>query len=177
MKIASDTPKSGTTASTAIAAFESYMRRRGKAEATLKTYRVVLAQFAAWAGETPLAAIDASAIEFGFLSEYEERFLAERGQRPSPKTIRNYIVALGSLYAFLERFDLITSNPMRKIDPPTVDAKANDWLREDQDRLLLDNLHAMDEQIVIGFLRHTGLRVSEFLSLADADVDTARNEV
>jgi integrase len=63
-------------------------------------------------------------------------------------------------------------NPMLAIDAPRVSPKADlDWLTPEQDELLLEIEMSAGEAILIWFLRFTGLRLAEALSLRICDVD------
>jgi integrase len=56
--------------------------------------------------------------------------------------------------------------------PPTPQQKVNDWLRKSEDEALLSaHFKTEDERIIVWFLRWTGLRLGEALSLHIADID------
>ena len=70
--------------------------------------------------------------------------------------------------AWLERFDLLRGddgallpNPMRAVEAPRVEQRANDWLRPAEDQALLGVDCNAQERIIIWLLRWTGLRVGE----------------
>jgi integrase len=88
------------------------------------------------------------------------------------------IVALRSLYRYLNDYGLLldegrsVKNPMLPIQPPTPDPKVNDWLRRSEDDALLSAFFKTDdERILVWFLRWTGLRLGEALSLRISDLD------
>ena len=60
---------------------------------------------------------------------------------------------------------------MRRIDPPPVFRKTNDWLRPDEDAKLLDSCKTKDEYLAVYLLRFTGLRASEAIALCWSDVE------
>jgi integrase len=56
--------------------------------------------------------------------------------------------------------------------PPTPDPKVHDWLRRSEDEALLSAFFKTeDERIIVWFLRWTGLRLGEALSLLISDLD------
>ena len=65
-------------------------------------------------------------------------------------------------------------NPMRRIDAPRVEQRANDWLRPFEDRALQSAPIPQHERFLVLLLRWTGLRVGEAVSLAVSDVDLTR---
>jgi integrase/recombinase XerD len=102
----------------------------------------------------------------------------ERNKRePSDHTIKSVIVAIRSLYKYLNDYGLLVEegravrNPMLPIRPPTPEAKVNDWLRKSDEALLSAFFKTEDERILVWFLRWTGLRLGEALSLRISDVD------
>jgi integrase/recombinase XerC len=61
---------------------------------------------------------------------------------------------------------------MLPIQPPTPQPKVNDWLRSSEDEALLSAFfQTEDERIIVWFLRWTGLRLGEALSLRISDLD------
>jgi integrase/recombinase XerD len=171
-------PLRPTTVQEAVEAFFGHLRYRRKTQGTIKQWRPPLRDFVVWAGERSPAALTTHEIE-GFLSHWMASF-EERNQRePSGHTIKNVIVALRSLYRYLNDYSLLLDsegrpvrNPMLPIQPPKPDAKVNDWLRRSEDEALLSAFFKTDdERIIIWFLRWTGLRLGEALALRISDLD------
>jgi len=113
-----------------------------------------------------------------YLATWRMTFIRRYGNEPTAATYRNRVNALRAFYAWLERFDLIRSadgtrltNPMRWVDAPRVEQKANDWLRPAEDRALLSASMPAHEGLIILLLRWSGLRVGEAVSLAVSDID------
>jgi integrase/recombinase XerD len=166
-----------TTVQDAVDAFFGHLRYRKKAQGTLKQWRPPLRDFTKWAGSRSPASIATHEIE-GFLSDWMESFQERNRREPSDHTIKNVIVAIRSLYKYLNDYGLLVEegrpvrNPMLPIRPPTPDAKVNDWLRKSEDEALLSAFFKTDdERILVWFLRWTGLRLGEALSLRISDVD------
>jgi integrase len=166
-----------TTVEETVQAFFGHLRYRKKTQGTIKQWRPPLRDFTLWAGERSPASLTTHEIE-SFLSDWIASF-EERNQRePSTHTIKNVIVALRALYKYLNDYGLLLNegrpvrNPMLPIQPPAPDAKVNDWLRRSEDEALLSAFFKTeDERIIIWFLRWTGLRLGEALSLRISDLD------
>jgi site-specific recombinase XerD len=159
----------------ARAAFLGYLRRRGHPVATQRQYGRYLRLFAQWAGERELEAITARDIELGYLGQWHDEWERKNGRPPSDNTTRNHIQALRALYKFLERFDFLKApNPMTRIEAPKIKRRGvKPWLRADEEDALLAAHRNVREQIVIWFLRFTGVRWGEAMALRQKDVDLA----
>jgi integrase/recombinase XerD len=158
-------------ASSTVASFLAYLTRRGRAENTRVKYGRYLRDFAQWAGERDPGEIPAHQIELEYLGRWHARFEERRGHPPAPHTLRLHIGALRSYYAFLERFDLISRNPMRQIDSPKPPQRANDWLSPAEDEALLQACETPHERVVLWLLRFSGLRIGEARGLRNRDID------
>ena len=168
-----------------VEAFFANLRRRNKAAKTLKRWRPELERFAAWVGERPLHEIGGAQIDGEFLLVWEADFRARNGRDPSPNSLRAAIQAVTSFYGFLERFDYLVDgegkpfrNPALVLEAPVIRPAAElDWLRDDEDGALLACTMNEREAILVFFLRMTGLRLNEALTLTNRDVDLASNQV
>jgi site-specific recombinase XerD len=163
----------------AVSAFLGYLRRRGHPIGTQRQYGRYLKLFAQWAGDQELDAITARDIELGYLGQWHDEWERTQGRAPSENTKRNHIQALRALYKFLERFDFLNApNPMTKIEAPKVKRRGvKPWLRPDEDDALLAAHTNVREQIVIWFLRFTGVRWGEAMALRQKDVDLAAGSI
>lgn len=166
-----------TTVEDAIQAFFCHLRYRRKAEGTIDQWRPPLRDFAGWAGDRAPASLATHEIE-SFLSDWIASFEERNRRDPSDHSIKNVIVALRSLYKYLNDYGLLLEegrpvrNPMLPIQPPTPAPKVNDWLRRSEDEALLSAFFKTeDEGIIVWFLRWTGLRLGEALSLVISDLD------
>jgi site-specific recombinase XerD len=168
-----------------VNAFFGYLQRRRKAPATVLRWRPELRRFVEWAGERSLAEITAKDLEFGFLAAWEDDFRQRNKREPSPNSMRATIQAISSFYNFLERFDFLVDaeggrlrNPARVLEAPQVRPAAElDWLRQEEDEALLGVQMNERERIAVFFLRMTGLRLAEALSLLQRDVDLDANTI
>jgi site-specific recombinase XerD len=157
----------------AASAFLGYLRRRGHPIGTQRQYGRYLKLFAQWAGDRELGAITAHEIELGYLGQWHDEWERKNGRPPSDNTKRNHIQALRALYKFLERFDLLGApNPMTRIEAPKIKRRGvKPWLRRDEEDALLAAHSNAREQVVIWFLRFTGVRWGEAMALRQKDVD------
>src|SRR5690242_4922992 len=168
-----------------VEAFFTYLQRRRKAPKTIERWRPELRRFLAWAGERNLAEIGSRELEFGFLSEWEHDFRKRNRRDPAPNSVRAVMQALMSFYAFLERFDYLQDdqgrrlrNPALVLEAPTIRPAAElDWLKADEDDLLLATQMSLRERVIVSLLRMTGLRLAEALSLLNRDIDLAENTI
>lgn len=165
-----------------VEAFFAYMARRRKSAKTIERWRPELRRFVEWVGDRPLSAITGRELEFGFLTAWEAAFRDRNGRDPSPNSLRAVVQALTSFYAFLDRFELLVDaegkplrNPTVVLDAPSIKPAAElDWLHAEDDEAFLAAEMNQREEIIVYFLRLTGLRVSEALGLLNRDVDLTR---
>jgi site-specific recombinase XerD len=166
-----------TSVPDAVQAFEAHLRFKRKAGRTIIQYRPVLRAFSAWAGDRSPGSISTFEIQ-GFLEHWLTEFLKRNGREPSASAMKGVIVALRSLYAYLYAYGLLLNdgrhvpNPTLAIEVPVIEQKQNDWLRQAEDEALLAaSMSTEDERIIVWFLRWSGLRIGEALSLSITDVD------
>jgi integrase/recombinase XerD len=176
-------PLRPTTVEEAVEAFFCHLRYRKKTEGTRKQWRPPLRDFTKWAGNRTTASLTTHEIE-GFLSDWIAAFERRNKREPSDHTIKNVIVALRSMYKYLNDYGLLLDeglpvrNPMLPIEPPTPEPKVNDWLRRSEDEALLSAFFKTeDERVLVWFLRWTGLRLGEALSLRVSDLDLSEGTV
>ena len=78
-----------------------------------------------------------------FLAYLSRDYRTKQGKPLAPKTIRHYFNALGMIFAYAEKQNMIAANPMQKVDAPKKDKKPVDALTPEQARqffsLLLDS--------------------------------------
>jgi integrase/recombinase XerD len=168
-----------------VEAFFSNLRRRNKAAQTLVRWRPELRRFVVWVGERPLWEITAAELDAGFLVAWEAEFRLRNGREAKPNSLRAVIQALKSFYGYLERFDRLLDgegkpfrNPALALEAPVVRPAAElDWLRAEEDEALLALPMSEREAILVFFLRLTGLRLNEALTLTNRDVDLPGNEI
>jgi integrase len=168
-----------TQVAEAVQAFEAHLRFKRRAHRTIIQYRPVLREFTRWAGNREPGSIRPADIQ-RFLSHWVAEFVRRNDREPSDSALKNVQVALRSLYGYLHAYGLLVHdghyvpNPMLAIELPSIEQKQNDWLRQAEDEALLGvYMHTDDERIIVWFLRWSGLRIGEALSLLVTDVDLA----
>ena len=162
-----------------IDGFSSYLERVGRAPGTREIYSRTAKELLEETGKS-LVAVTPSDVDT-HLAQWRNNFFRARGRFPAQATYRNRVNAFRALYRWMERFDLLCDangvlvpNPMRRIDAPRVEQRANDWLRPFEDRALQTAPIPQHERFLVLLLRWTGLRVGEAVSLAVSDVDLTR---
>src|SRR6185312_16629299 len=168
---------SPTTLRGLVASYESYCVRRGRAAGTLRQYRPVLDSLVVWAGGRDPRSLTAADIEMEWLRFWCEQFQSRRGRPPAPKTLRNTLTAVKSLFSFCERYGFITPNPAAGIEMPRVEPRFNDWLAPDEDAAIIAVCRSPQERIVVPMLRFAGLRAGELILLLKGDVDLTKGAI
>jgi integrase/recombinase XerC len=167
-----------------VAAFEGHLVFRKKSPLTIRQYKPVLRDFAVWAGSRGPAEISSFEIESGFVAGWVERFVARNARQPSASAMKNVVVALRSFYKYLNNFGLLVDssghpvlNPMLAIEVPDLPQKQNDWLRQEEDELLLRTPMSAEEKALVWTLRWTGVRNAELRSIRMGDVDFTEGSI
>jgi integrase/recombinase XerD len=162
-----------------IAGFSSYLERVGRAPGTREIYLRTARELLEETGKSFVAVTPGDVDTH--LAQWRDTFFRAHGRFPAQATYRNRVNALRAFYRWMERWDLMCDpdgvlipNPMRRVDVPRVEQRANDWLRPFEDRALLSAPIPQHERFIVVLLRWTGLRVGEAVSLAISDVDLTR---
>jgi len=152
------------------------MKRQGRAAGTILKYRPHLDAFAEWAGERELDALGYRDLE-EYLDHWHGAYETRRGKIPASDTMRGAITALRAFYAWAERMEYVLRNPARALEAPKGKRKPIDWLREEDDRAVMGLEMILSQRTLIFFLRLTGVRIGEALSLTNRNIDTGSNTV
>jgi integrase/recombinase XerD len=157
-------------------AFASRLSRT-KTPGTRTKYVAHVRHFLTWLGER-----DPLSVRSPDLNDYLDTWCA--ADNPAASTQRVRLGALKSFYEYLRSRDLLIgpdgherANPVDRIEKPKLRRRPNDWLRDEEDRALLNAPLTEQEQIVIWLLRWTGLRIGEASALKIEDVDLEREEI
>lgn len=162
-----------TSPAEAVDAFLSNLVRVRKPRNTIRRYEPDLRKFSDWAGEHTLEEIGHRQIRDGFMVDWQNDFIERHNRQPSDATLRALHVSLSSFYRYLVKERIVQWNPMDSIEAQKLSKRTIDWLKPTQDNALLDLAMAPHEEILIWFLRWTGLRLSEALALKIQDIDLA----
>lgn len=103
------------------------------------------------------------------MREYKNKY----GKGLSPKSLRHQYVALCQIFSYAERQELISKNPMEKVDPPKKDKKPVDALTQEEAKRFFQLLSKcpLDFRCVLHLLITTGIRRGECMGLRWSDVD------
>jgi integrase len=160
-------------------AFDSYIRRRGCKDSTLRTYGYYLDAFGAWLGSrSPVEVTTLVDIERWF-DAWEAQFRGKWGRAPSQNTVRNHQIALAAFYDFLFKRDYVLANPLAKLDrTPAGSPKRGDWLSVDELNRLLDAPMTPQERIIITAYVWTAARSADIATgVSQGDVDLRPSDV
>lgn len=98
------------------------------------------------------------------------KYLMTQNEGNAKATIANKVAVLRSFFNWLEREELISKNPMNKIDTPRTDAKSQMRLTHEQVEQIREVAKGIDE-VLFETLYSSGIRVSEAVGLDWNDLD------
>ncbi len=140
---------------------------------TIRAYTDDLDQFFSFLetnfGETPLASVSAPFIR-SWLASLKE-------QKVSSKSINRKISSLKSFFKYLLRRELLDKSPMAGIISPKSGKRLPVYVEEKDMKLLLEHLEFPDDwrgktdRLLISMFYHTGVRLTELVSLKNGQVD------
>ena len=100
------------------------------------------------------------------------------------KTVNRKISSLRTFYRFLQRNELIKSNPMTQVRSPKVPKRLPVVITEQKMDTLLDggfefsaDFPGLRDRLIIELLYGTGMRLAELVGLKDEDVDSYGQQV
>ena len=154
-------------------AFLDFLRlERRYSRHTVTSYQTDLGQFAAYAK---------ASFELTDLAEATHPVIrgwvvALMGQALDPRTVNRKVACLRSYYKFLLRTGRISANPMLRVKAPKMAQKLPEFVPEAALNGLLNSLQFPDtyaghrDQLLLELLYGTGIRLSELIGIAAADV-------
>jgi len=95
----------------------------------------------------------------------------------SARSVNRKITTLKTFYKFLLRENVVSANPMLKIQSPKTSKKLPIFIEKTSMDVLLDNIEFEDDffgrrnQLIIELFYATGMRLSELINLKQRDVD------
>ncbi len=140
---------------------------------TVTSYQTDLTQFAAFLKQEYELDEPAQATH----SLIRDWVVSLMGQDMDPRTVNRKVACLRSYYKFLLRIHGIEANPMLRIKAPKMAKKLPEFVPEESLNRLLNsfefepNFAGVRDQLVLEALYGTGIRLSELMSITDADVD------
>ena len=108
-----------------------------------------------------------------YLTWLRNEYKTARGKPLAEKSIKHHYNILGLIFNYAEKQDIISKNPMRKVDAPKVTKKAVDALSEEQATEFFNALNtcSFDFRCLLYLLITCGLRRGECLGLQWQDID------
>ena len=158
-----------STIETTVAAYGAAMRRERRSPKGIHRYMDCLRHLVEWDGGRDVREItkaDLSAFEAWWWDDFEAR----NGREPAEATVAAMQVAVIQYFGYLEQEELIERNPARLLKKIKRTQRRNDWLRPDEDRASWP-LRRTCGSASRDRLRHTGMRITEAVSVTNADVD------
>ncbi len=94
------------------------------------------------------------------------------------RSVHRKITSLKSFYRFLQRKELVKTNPASKIVVPGLEKRLPEFLPQKNINLYLDNTSGIEENfsafrdvLILEVFYDTGMRLSELIGLKDQDID------
>lgn len=135
-------------------------RLDGRRDLTLKGYSQQLVKFVLDVSK-PVESVQVRDIR---------KYLMNQNKGNAKSTIANKVAVLRSFFAWLEREEIIIKNPMKKIDAPKKETKAQKVLSHEQIEQMREKARGINE-VLFEVLYSSGIRVSEAVNLDWADLD------
>ena len=137
---------------------------------TVRSYSSHLAAFMAWCGDRGFETVE---LEVRDLRSY---LAVLKNRELSPRTIASHLSALKSFYGWLNREDMLPSNPAAALEMPKMPAHLPSVLTPEQLDILfsaVDTSTAMGKQdaLILELFIATGARISEISSIDVRDID------
>jgi len=152
-----------------LTSFENYMLGRGLSPGTVSIYSGHLCRFIAWL-EGTYGDFDPAAVTPLDVAGYR-RYLQDKNRKPA--TVNNALDAIGSFFGWAKSAGLVEADPTEGVRRLKEQKGAPKWLSRREVGALVraaQKYGSKKEQALVALLLHTGLRVSEAVSLRTADV-------
>jgi tyrosine recombinase XerC len=135
---------------------------------TVLNYRLDLADFAKFLGETAVEKVDYLTLR-KYLAHLKEKNVTNR-------TVNRHLSSLRSFFRFLTREGLVKANPILSLSSPKQEKHLPLFLTEEEVVKLIDAVLPKDERglrdrAVLETFYSTGMRISELSGLARDDID------
>ena len=157
-----------------VEAFLRYIRgEKNYSSNTVMSYKNDLAQFQDYC-EREAGGFDPLLVDAAIVRAWMTA-LVESGEAVS--TVRRKVCALRSFFRYLKREGKIAGNPLTLVAMPRAEKKLPVYVREGQMECLIDDIPFGDDfdgvrdRLMLVMLYTTGMRRSELVGVADADVD------
>lgn len=152
-----------------LTSFQNHLLGRGLSPGTVAIYLGHLRRFSSWV-EGTYGDFDPAAVTPLDVADYR-RYLQGRNRKPT--TVNNALDAIGSFFTWAEGAGLVQTDPTEGVKRLKEQKSAPKWLSRREVGALVRAVQKYGnkkEQALVTLLLHTGLRVSEAVSLGAADV-------
>jgi len=149
--------------------FKSYLQGRGLSRRTIRSYMTTMLRFFRWI-EQIYGVFDVTAITPLDVADYRRR-LTEEGKKPA--TINHALDVLNSLFTWAYAEGIVQANPTAGIKRVQEQKNAPRWLDRRELGALIRAVQKYGTErdvALIILLIHTGLRISEAVSLRLEDI-------
>jgi len=149
--------------------FELYLQARGLSQRTIRSYTTTMFRFFKWIEQT-YGDFDMTAITPLDVADYR-RQLIEKGRKPA--TINHALDVLSSFFDWACAEGMVKINPTTGIKRVQEQKNAPRWLDRRELGTLIRTVHKYGNQrdiALVMLLIHTGLRISEAVSLRLEDI-------
>lgn len=159
-----------------IARFINYLQfEKRYSPHTIAAYRADLLQFFQFLSTDGLLLSSPSAINHGQIRNWMVSLLE---QQTSARAVNRKISSLRTYFKFLLREELLSSNPVAKIQTPKIpkhlpvfldEGKMNQLL--DSETVFSDDFPGARDKLIVELLFGTGIRLAELIGLKETDID------
>lgn len=101
----------------------------------------------------------------------------------SPRSVNRKITTLKSYFRFLIKEGIVTEDPMSRIISPRTSTRLPQFIEEEQMQKLLEEVEfgqgydGVRDRLIIEMFYHTGMRLTELITLQDRDIDLERDQM
>jgi site-specific recombinase XerD len=173
-----------TNLSDSFLAYRICAQAEGKSQRSIDWIIAIVGYFNEFLGNLNIEAITADdLIRFIIALQQRQAFTNHRFTKPqnrplSPESVASYTRAIKTFFSFLEREELLTNNPMRRVKLPKTPKKNMPVFNEKDLRKLLAQPNKKSNEgyrnyVIMLTLLDTGIRVAELGNLKTLDVDLA----
>src|SRR6266852_1310165 len=146
-----------------------------KSTLTLTAYKTDLMQFFLWLSENDITVTIPGQVMRGHVNEYLA-FLSSQGR--SGVTRARKLAAIKSFFVYLKDEHIVSSSPAETIHMPNIERKRKVVLRQDEySRVLAEAAGDPRDYCIFQVFLHTGIRVSELVSLLLTDLDLEQKTI
>ena len=157
---------------------KNYSRR------TVGTYRDDLVEFCEFIGTKP-EAFDPNQVRESDIKSWVIHLMesGRNGKRNAPRSVKQKVAALHSLYRFLLRIGAVKRDITLRIQTPKLDKplpaffKPSEMQRATAYEQSADDNESIRDNLIVEMLYQTGMRQAEMLALTDEQVDTQAGQI